>query len=98
MRRAICMAVLAGIWLLAGRAVAVEPDAAMPPAPARIATVCGPAGAPSCGCTLVQGCCDHPFSCCDHVWDGYCQEKARRYAWWHQAWTCAPATGTACCR
>jgi hypothetical protein len=34
---------------------------------------CAPAcAAPAYG--LVPGCCEFPPSCCDHVWDGYCQE------------------------
>lgn len=24
---------------------------------------------------LVPGCCECPPSCCDHLWDGYCQKK-----------------------
>lgn len=24
---------------------------------------------------MVPGCCEFPPSCCDHVWDGYCQER-----------------------
>jgi hypothetical protein len=98
MRRAVFMAVLGGIWLLAGRAVAMDPDGAMPPGPARICRTCGPACAASPGCSLVEGCCDRPFSCCEHVWDGYCQEKARRYARWHHAGMYGPAASTACCQ
>ena len=33
--------------------------------------------APACaapGYGMVPGCCELPRSCCDHVWDGYCQE------------------------
>lgn len=44
-------------------------------------------GAPACSGpgygALVPGCCECPPSCCDHVWDGYCEEKARRKAWLH---------------
>jgi len=64
---------------VAGRAVATERRERLPPGPARICRLCGPA-CPAPGPALVQGSADHPLSCCDHVWDGYCQEKARRYA------------------
>jgi len=36
--------------------------------------------APACaapGYGLAPGCCEFPPSCCQHVWDGYCQERAR---------------------
>ncbi len=37
------------------------------------AAYCAPAcGAPGYG--MFPGCCELPPSCCDHVWDGYCQE------------------------
>jgi hypothetical protein len=34
---------------------------------------CAPACA-SPGYGMVPGCCELPPTCCDHVWDGYCQE------------------------
>ena len=43
---------------------------------------CGAYGgysAPACGAPgygLAPGCCEFPPSCCQHVWDGYCQERA----------------------
>jgi len=37
----------------------------------------GACGAPAYG-ILVPGCCEHPPSCCDNVWAGYCAERARR--------------------
>lgn len=36
--------------------------------------------APACAAPfygLAPGCCEFPPSCCQHVWDGYCQERAR---------------------
>jgi len=36
-------------------------------------------GAPACGApgygTMAPGCCELRPTCCDHVWDGYCQNK-----------------------
>ncbi|MGD0896866.1 MAG: hypothetical protein ABR915_03455 [Thermoguttaceae bacterium] len=117
MRRMPWIAALAGIWILVGRTIAMEPDgtatavypqatgcascgqASYPPQTWGLPTLGPPASCPCglhprarglCGpvCSAgpgyaVQGCCDHPISCCDHVWDGYCQEKARRLARWH---------------
>jgi hypothetical protein len=38
------------------------------------AAYCAPACAgPAYG--LAPGCCEFPPSCCEHVWDGYCQER-----------------------
>ena len=43
---------------------------------------CGDYGcysAPACAAPaygLAPGCCEFPPSCCQHVWDGYCQERA----------------------
>ncbi len=40
---------------------------------------CGAYAAPACAAPsygLVPGCCEFPPSCCYHVWDGYCQERA----------------------
>ena len=35
--------------------------------------------APACGCPsyglMAPGCCEYPPSRCDHVWDGYCNER-----------------------
>ena len=39
---------------------------------------CTALSAPACGAPgygLVPGCCEHAPSCCDNVWDGYCQES-----------------------
>jgi hypothetical protein len=44
------------------------------------------------GCGSVPGCCDHPISRADHIWDNYCQEKwchhvpcSHMQPWWHPA-------------
>ena len=43
-------------------------------------------GAPACcvasGFNMKPGCCQCQPHCCDNVWDGYCQEKARWQAFW----------------
>ena len=61
---------------LATAAMAAEPccgNQAMSMGYGGYAGYCAPAcAAPSYG--LVPGCCEFPPSCCDHVWDGYCQE------------------------
>ena len=57
-------------------------------------------GAPACGAPLfgfTPGCCEFPPSLCDNIWDGYCQEKARRSAFWQRFGTgrttsCGPAS------
>jgi hypothetical protein len=49
---------------------------------------CGGYSAPACAAPaygLAPGCCELPPSCCDHVWDGYCQERAR---WLYGRGTC----------
>ncbi len=38
------------------------------------------------------GCCESPPSCCDNAWAGYCQEKARCWAFCHRLGT----GGTSC--
>lgn len=60
----------------------------------------------ACGSTW--GCCDHPYSKHDHLWDNYCQEKwcpqvhySRLQPWWHGApySSCPPTaacTGPSC--
>jgi len=30
------------------------------------------------GYGMVPGCCEYSPSCCDNIWDGYCQRKAHR--------------------
>ena len=45
----------------------------------------GACAAPDYGWT--QGCDEHPPSCCDNAWAGYCQEKARWEAHWRQAFS-----------
>ncbi len=35
----------------------------------------------------VPGCCQCQPHCCDNAWAGYCQEKARRQAFWHRVGT-----------
>ncbi|MFH1922875.1 MAG: hypothetical protein ABIP48_23675 [Planctomycetota bacterium] len=69
---------------------------------------CGPAGCGAAGCGvsaaygapaccapsygLVPGCCEQSPSCCDNVWDGYCQERRHggRRGWALQ-YVCRPA-------
>ncbi len=62
--------------------------------------------APACGAPaygLVPGCCEFTPSCCDHVWDGYCQERAewcqRRMRWMsrYQGEDCSRCRTTSCC-
>jgi len=40
------------------------------------------------GYGLVPGCCEFPPSCCEHVWDGYCQERCHRACGFRRA--CCP--------
>ncbi|MGA2065633.1 MAG: hypothetical protein ABSG86_11715 [Thermoguttaceae bacterium] len=97
MRRASWMAVLGGMWILVGQAVAWEPGAGMPGCPCRLGALCAPPCGGPPGYTLGPGCCDHPAGCCDHVWDGYCQEKARRLARWSHAGACRAGTAPPAC-
>jgi len=43
---------------------------------------CGSGAAGPCGMSYAvpkePGCCEHSPTCCDHIWDGYCQEKQQR--------------------
>ena len=42
-------------------------------------------GAPACGApgygSLTPGCCEYPPSCCDNIWDGYCEERRCGRGW-----------------
>jgi len=69
---------------------------------------CGPAGCGATGCRVsaaygaaaccapgygfVPGCCEFPPSRCDHVWDGYCQERrcGGRRGWGARPYVCPP--------
>lgn len=62
--------------------------------------------APACGAPaygLVPGCCEFRPSCCDHVWSGYCQERAgwcqrRRHGTSRcQCGACSRGSTTSCC-
>jgi hypothetical protein len=44
---------------------------------------------------MVPGCCRYPPSACDNAWAGYCEEKARRQAFWYQLGT---GGGSSCYR
>jgi len=49
--------------------------------------------APACGAPgygWAPGCCECAPSCCDHVWDGYCQQKAARRCCARKASCAAP--------
>ena len=53
-------------------------------------------------CNSVIGCCDHPYSKNDHLWDNYCQEKwcpkihsSRLQPYWHAA-PYSTCSGPAC--
>jgi hypothetical protein len=72
---------------------------------------CTAYGAPACaapGLGLVPGCCEFVPSCCDDVWEGYCQEQrglSGRFAGrlclprLRCRTICAPpACGTSCCQ
>jgi hypothetical protein len=99
MRRAAWMVVWSGIWLAAGRLAAAEPSGPLPGCRPPAAMLCGPACSSPPGYTWVWGCCERTPSCADHAWDGYCAEKARRYARWHRCGTYAgaePTTSSAC--
>ena len=97
MRRASAIAALGGaltgIAILVGAVLAMAPGTATAGCHARIAALCGPPCSATPGYTLVEGCCDQPPCLCDHVWDNYCQQKARRYARWHHDAPCGPAGG-----
>ena len=43
------------------------------------------------GYGMVPGCCELPPSCCDNVWDGYCQERGQRACGFRRASRCHPA-------
>jgi hypothetical protein len=64
------------VVVLSTAASAAEPSfghQAMPVGYGGYEGYCAPACASPCY-GLVPGCCEFPPSCCDHVWDGYCQE------------------------
>jgi len=74
-------------WVFAVLAVCVLSSTAAGQEPCRGGQVtfnaygaCGGYSAPACACPgygMVPGCCELPPSCCDNVWDGYCQERRR---------------------
>jgi hypothetical protein len=60
------------------------PGQPMPGCRPPAAMMCGPAYSSPPGYAWVWGCCEHTPSCADHIWDGYCAEKARKYARWNR--------------
>lgn len=54
--------------------------------------LCAPAcAAPAYG--TERGCCESTPSCCDDAWAGYCQERARRLAFWDRFFAEKPHGG-----
>ena len=47
----------------------------------------------SAGGMLQPGCCDCKPTACDNAWDGFCEEKARRSAFWTRVGTGSGGTG-----
>ena len=94
---------------LAMTAFGSEPAAVSQPALPNLGP-CGGYAAPACAAPaygLVPGCCEFAPSCCDTVWDGYCQERHRwepgmlRGFFWglrpcRRAPECTPACETDC--
>ena len=73
---------LLSVYALACPAAGFEPGCGAGCGTVHRAYGAGACAAPAYG--WEQGCCEHPPSCCDNAWAGYCEEKARWEAYWRQ--------------